>query len=382
VIEDATTRGQRLTVSAAGAAKVDGSAVTQPVSGTVTANAGTGPFPVSDNAGSLTVDAPVATPVAVRLSDGAAFITALPVTDNAGSLTVDSTQLPAALVGGRLDGNVGAWLGATTPTVGQKAMAASLPVALASDQTVIPVNGDVDHDAVNTLKNIQVAGHASPVDVPPTLVSANGDRVRGWYDRAGAQVVRRRKLRESYTAVFRLAEAAARLDQTFTQVANTNKQWATLHHTAAATKEVRLMKCVCFISAWSVATQGVLELRQINAAPATGNPAITPAPHRRAGTAAEALALYLPTTAGTEAAVNSPLAHIPLDYGVMGAVSTVNPMPPIETIVLYDASQEDDEEMPPVLPVATLDGWAVTLRTVGAPAVRMTVVMRFTEEVV
>src|ERR1043165_6929854 len=38
------------------ALKVDGSAVTQPVSGTVTANAGSGPFPVSDNGGSLTVD--------------------------------------------------------------------------------------------------------------------------------------------------------------------------------------------------------------------------------------------------------------------------------------------------------------------------------------
>lgn len=45
-----------LEITAAGAAKVDGSGVVQPVSGTVTANAGTGPFPVSDNSGSLTVD--------------------------------------------------------------------------------------------------------------------------------------------------------------------------------------------------------------------------------------------------------------------------------------------------------------------------------------
>ena len=43
--------------------------------------------------------------------------------------------LPAALVGGRLDTNVGAWLGATTPTVGQKAAAASLPVVIATEQT-------------------------------------------------------------------------------------------------------------------------------------------------------------------------------------------------------------------------------------------------------
>jgi hypothetical protein len=41
VVEDATTRGQRATVTAGNALKVDGSAVTQPVSGTVTANLGT-----------------------------------------------------------------------------------------------------------------------------------------------------------------------------------------------------------------------------------------------------------------------------------------------------------------------------------------------------
>jgi hypothetical protein len=38
---------------------------TQPVSGTVTANAGIGPWPVTDNGGSLTVDAPVGTPLRV-----------------------------------------------------------------------------------------------------------------------------------------------------------------------------------------------------------------------------------------------------------------------------------------------------------------------------
>jgi len=76
--------------------------------------------------------------------------TAQPVTDNAGSLTVDTPQLPAALVGGRLDSNVGAWFGATTPTVGQKAMAASIPVAIASDQTVIPVSDNAGSLTVDT----------------------------------------------------------------------------------------------------------------------------------------------------------------------------------------------------------------------------------------
>jgi hypothetical protein len=50
-LEDETTRGRRTTVTAANALKVDGSAVTQPVSGTVT---------VTDGSGSLTVDGTVA----------------------------------------------------------------------------------------------------------------------------------------------------------------------------------------------------------------------------------------------------------------------------------------------------------------------------------
>jgi hypothetical protein len=68
--------------------------------GTHTVTGAGGSFPVTDSGGSLTVDAPVATPVFVRLSDGASAISALPVTDNgstlsiddgAGSITVDGT---------------------------------------------------------------------------------------------------------------------------------------------------------------------------------------------------------------------------------------------------------------------------------------------------
>lgn len=79
--------------NAIGSVSVSNFPATQPVSGTVTANAGTGPFPVSDNAGSLTVDAPVATPVFVRLSDGTAAIATLPVS---GPLT--DAQLRASAV--------------------------------------------------------------------------------------------------------------------------------------------------------------------------------------------------------------------------------------------------------------------------------------------
>ncbi len=48
-------------------------------------------IPVTDNGGSLTVDAPLSTPVYVRISNGTTTVDALPVTDNGGSLTVDGS---------------------------------------------------------------------------------------------------------------------------------------------------------------------------------------------------------------------------------------------------------------------------------------------------
>ena len=44
------------------------------------------------------------------------------------------TRLPAALIGGRLDNNIGSWFGSTVPTVGAKTSANSIPVVLATDQ--------------------------------------------------------------------------------------------------------------------------------------------------------------------------------------------------------------------------------------------------------
>jgi hypothetical protein len=51
------------------------------------------------------------------------------------------TRLPAALIGGRLDTNIGTWLGSTAPTVGQKTMANSIPVAFPSDQLIGVISG-------------------------------------------------------------------------------------------------------------------------------------------------------------------------------------------------------------------------------------------------
>jgi hypothetical protein len=141
---DPTTGANRAAISAAGRVSVDASGVAVPVTGTFFQT----PQPVSDNAGSLTVDAPVGTPVFARLSDGAATLigqktmaaslpvvvasdqTVIQVADNAGSLTVDAPVGTPAFV--RLSDGAAA-------QVGQKAMAASLPVVVASDQSSLPV---------------------------------------------------------------------------------------------------------------------------------------------------------------------------------------------------------------------------------------------------
>lgn len=77
-----------------------------------------------------------------------------PLTDaqlRATPVPVSSTQLPAALVGARLDTNIGAWLGSTAPTVGSKASASSVPVVIASDQGAVPVSGTLT--AVTSITN-------------------------------------------------------------------------------------------------------------------------------------------------------------------------------------------------------------------------------------
>jgi hypothetical protein len=79
-------------VLAAGSAAIGKLAANDGVDiGDATINNGSGASAVNiqDGGNSVTVDAPVATPVFVRLSDGAAAITALPVTDNGGNLSID-----------------------------------------------------------------------------------------------------------------------------------------------------------------------------------------------------------------------------------------------------------------------------------------------------
>lgn len=133
-------------------------------------------IPVSDNGASLTIDNSTlsvvgggteATALRVTIANNSTGV--LSVDDNGASLTVDTTQLPAALVGGRLDANVGAWLGSIAPTVGQKAMASSVPVVVSSDQSTLPVKEIRSASSSVT----SVAASASNV----TLLASNANRL-------------------------------------------------------------------------------------------------------------------------------------------------------------------------------------------------------------
>ncbi len=81
---------------------------------------------------------PVAQQGTVNVADGGGTLTVDGTVGVSGTVAVSATQLPAALVGGRLDQNVGAW-GGTATTLGQKAMASSVPVVIASDQGALTV---------------------------------------------------------------------------------------------------------------------------------------------------------------------------------------------------------------------------------------------------
>lgn len=94
---------QALSLTTLGALRTDSSATTQPVSGTVTSNAGTGTFAIS--------------------------AASLPLPTGAATETTLGTRLADATFTTRIN------------TLGQKTMANSTPVVLASDQASIPVTG-------------------------------------------------------------------------------------------------------------------------------------------------------------------------------------------------------------------------------------------------
>lgn len=124
----------------------------------VVRNIPSGTQSIDDAAGSITVDAPVGTPVFARLSDGTTALTtasgrlsvdasgvAVPITDNSASITVDGTV------------------------------------------TAANAAGDVAHDAVDSGNPLKIGGIARTAEA--AAVSANNDRVNAVFDTVGRQLM-------------------------------------------------------------------------------------------------------------------------------------------------------------------------------------------------
>lgn len=160
------------------------------------------PIPISDNNGSLTVDAPVTAPAFVRLSDGTNPVTTLPVSLGAaipaGANTIGTVNvgsLPSLPAGtnaiGRLAANSGVDIGDVDVT--------SLPAIPAGANTigsiasittgVTPGTGSTSlgkaEDAAHTTGDVGILALGVRQDADTSPVSANGDYHAPIFDNAG-----------------------------------------------------------------------------------------------------------------------------------------------------------------------------------------------------
>jgi hypothetical protein len=165
-IEDGATRGRYATVTASNAVKVDASGVA---------------VPITDNSGSLTVDAPVGTPAFVRLSDGSSAITTLPVSlasvpshavTNAGTFVTQENG--ALLTSAQLIDDVVATLGTTTYTEATTKGNIIGAVRRDADTTLVDTTNEVaplQLDARGLLKVEAFSGETLPVSLTSTTVT-------------------------------------------------------------------------------------------------------------------------------------------------------------------------------------------------------------------
>ena len=181
-----TAQTNALSLTTAGALRVDGSAVTQPISGTVTANQGgtwtvqpgntanTTPWLVTDSS-----DGSVAAGTAATKASLIALVynTSLPTlttgqqaaaqADSSGRLIV-APLTNASVVKAQLQDNSG-----TAITLGQKVMASSVPVVIASDQTHFPIElQDGSGNAITSSSDGLAGNQLLHVQVPDTTTSS------------------------------------------------------------------------------------------------------------------------------------------------------------------------------------------------------------------
>lgn len=358
VVGDPSTAANVATVTAAGAQKVDGSAVTHPVSlasvPTITEKQ----------------DQPAAT--SATWTSATSINTALTTTCTGYGTATVAITVPSTVTAGVITLEVSNDGGTTYYSAGavrvdngwqENVVALALTPGMALNRMY----------AVSVDAMTQIRARLS------TVIAGSGNVVVTLSIVAGGIepfVTQRSRKVATYRAVFRNAARPYRLTNTF--AAAGRKQFATIHHAATATKTARIRRVeVQFLGITTTATQVFMDLVRITTAPATGNPAITPGPLDNADGAAEATCLALPTTAGTEGAV---IASAGADLGITAAASTTNP-PVFPSAEIYAAAIGDHEGKMPTIRAGVLEGYAVTVDVAGASPTNIAqIVVEFTEE--
>lgn len=213
-----------------------------------------------------------------------------------------------------------------------------------------------------------------------TSGTANVVIVSGTYPFEPLVAVRPR-LVATYGAAYRVAVTTGNLWLGPTFVANTDKQLATIYHAASATKTVRIrFFSITLEGAGGSAGTFGFEIRQLSAttAPATGAPAITPRSFDSSDAAAEATCLALPGTAGSDAAVNSPVSNHFVWFAGVGA-AVVDPSRAGQEIVLHNSRDAFDRK-PLTMRAGVAEGFALVGRCNAATSLNYTAYAEFTEE--
>lgn len=157
-----------LSLTTSGALRIDGSAVTQPISGTVTANAGTGNFStnLAQIAGATTSTGNGVAGTGVQrvaiASDNTAFAVNAAqsgtwnITNVSGTISLPTGAATSSL---QTTGNTSlSSIDTKTPALGQAVMASSTPVVIASNQSAVPTSVSIyTSSGSTTLQNAAVA---------------------------------------------------------------------------------------------------------------------------------------------------------------------------------------------------------------------------------
>ena len=323
-----------------------------------------------------------ASPNSARLSDGAAFYDA-----------TKTGQLPSALVGGRLDVNIGAssltslavanvetlvdnaaFTDGTSKVFPQGYIFDETAGTALTENDVAAARVDSKRAVVNVLEDATTRGRRATVSSTGGLLGDQGAPAA----QANAWFVRPRKT-ATYRVLYRTTTRAYGLSNAFGAAGR--KQYATIYHTASSTKTVRIRWAAFALDTTTAAVGIVADLVRLTAttAPATGNPAITPPRSDTSDAAAEAACLALPTTAGSESTTEF-FGQAYWNAGITGSAPTTQPPPAVPWQDIYVASPGDDESKLPTMRAGVAEGFAVVVDVTAAATVRGYALIEFTEE--